>query len=81
MKKLKKDIKRIFSKYVALNDYRIFFFGSRVRGDNFLSSAVKFKIREEFDKLPVLYDFDIIDFSNVSEDFGKKAMMWIEYVN
>lgn len=93
--KLKKEIKRIFSKYISLKEYKIFFFGSRVRGDSFLTSdidigiigkkplspAMMFKVKEELERLPLLYDFDVIDFSDVSEDFRKKAMKRIEYVD
>ncbi len=31
--KLKKEVREIISKYLDLNKYRVFFFGSRVRGD------------------------------------------------
>ncbi|MFH1288819.1 MAG: nucleotidyltransferase domain-containing protein [bacterium] len=33
--KLKREIKEIVFRYLDLNFYRVFFFGSRVRGDNF----------------------------------------------
>jgi hypothetical protein len=92
--KLKKEIREIFSKYLDLNKYRVFFFGSRVRGDNFeradidigilgeehLLPEIKFKIEEELEKLPTLYKFDLVDFSKVSDDFKKEALKFTEDV-
>lgn len=92
--KLKKEIREIFSKYIDLKKYKIFFFGSRVRGDNFpradidigimgensLPPEIKFRIEEEIENLPTLYRFDIVDFSQVSEEFKKEALKWVEYV-
>lgn len=94
-KKLKKEILKIVRDNLGSQNYRVFFFGSRVRGDNFpradvdigiegsvkLPIEVKFKLKEEIDKLPTLYKFDIIDFKNVSETFKKEALKHIEYVN
>lgn len=93
--KLKKEIKEIVSRYLDFNSCRVFFFGSRVRGDNFpradidigidgreeVSAEIKFKIEEEIEKIPTLYKFDIIDFKNVSESFKKEALKDVEYVN
>lgn len=94
IEKLKKEILEIIGKYLDLNSYRIFFFGSRVKGDNFpradvdigiegpkeIPIEIKLKIEEEIDELPTLYKFDIVDFKKVPEDFKKEALKNIEYV-
>lgn len=94
VKKLKKELIEILAKYLDLDQYQIFFFGSRTRGDNFpradidigiegpkeIPAEIKLKIEEEIDQLPILYKFDVIDFRNVSERFKKEALKYIEYV-
>ena len=93
-KKLKREILIIIGKYLNLKKYKVFFFGSRVRGDNFpradidigikgpgaIPAEVKLNIEEELEKLPILYKFDLVDFSRVSEDFEKEIKKEIEYV-
>jgi predicted nucleotidyltransferase len=93
-KKLKKEILKIINKYPSLRQYRVFFFGSRVRGDNFSRAdidiglegpkpvpiEIKLQIEEELEKLPTLYKFDLVDFSQVPKDFKKEAKRAIEYV-
>ena len=93
-KKLKKEILRIIGRYLDLKKYKVFFFGSRVRGDNFpradidigiegpkaIPAEVKLNIEEELEKLPTLYKFDLVDFSQVSKDFEKEVKKEIEYV-
>lgn len=92
--KLKKQILMIMKKYLDMNEYQIFFFGSRIKGDNFersdidigvlgkreIPTKIKFKIEEELEFLPILYKIDFVDFSNVSTDFKKEALKNIEYV-
>jgi len=92
--RLKKELLRIISKYLNINFYKIFFLGSRVKGDNFLRSdidiglegpeevpaSIKLKIEEELDNLPTLYKFELIDFKNIPERFKKEALKYIEYV-
>ncbi len=91
-KKLKKEIKDIVNKYIK--DCDVFFFGSRVRGDNFERADIDIglkikgeipldvlgKIKEEAGKLPTLYKIDIIDFGRASREFREEAMKNIEYV-
>lgn len=93
-KKLKKEIKEIVGKYLDLKKYKIFFFGSRVKGNNFpradidigiegpreISGSVIYEIKEKLDELPTLYKFDIVDFGEVSKKFKKEAKENIEYV-
>lgn len=95
IEKLKKEILNIFRKYLDLNQFQIFFFGSRVEGKNIersdidigiqgahpLSSEVLSKIEEEIDKLPILYKIEIVDFSRVSPKFKKIAIQHIELLN
>lgn len=91
--KLKKEILEIISKYLDLKEWRVFFFGSRVKGDNFpradidigiegpkeIPAEIKLKIEEEIDELPTLYKFDIVDFKTVSKEFKKESLKYIEY--
>ncbi|MEW6482275.1 MAG: nucleotidyltransferase domain-containing protein [bacterium] len=93
-KRLKGEILEIIGKYLNLDDYKIFFFGSRVSGDNFLRSdidigiegakelpiEVKFKIEEDIERLPTLYRFEFVDFKRVSNDFKKEALKFVEYI-
>jgi predicted nucleotidyltransferase len=93
--KLKKLIINIIAKYLDLSSYRVFFFGSRVKRDNFprsdidigiegpdeISAKTKLEIEEELDNLPTLYKFDLVDFKKVSADFKREALKHIEYVN
>ncbi len=92
--KLKREILEIISKYLDLNTYKVFFFGSRVRGDNFagadidigiegpyeIPSKIKLLIEEEIDELPTLYKFDIVDFKKVTDEFKREASKYLEYV-
>lgn len=92
--KLKKEILGIVGKYLDLSEYKIFFFGSRVKGANFpradidigilgkkpVPTEMKFKIEEEIEELPTLYKFDLVDFFEVSKDFKKEALKSVEYV-
>lgn len=94
LNKLKKEILEIVGTYLPLNSYKVFFFGSRVEGDNFLRAdidvgiegpekipaEIKLEIKEKIDNLPTLYKFDVVDFKEVSESFKKEALKHIEYV-
>jgi len=93
-RKLKKEIKEIIGSYLDLKEYKIFVFGSRVKENNFPRADIDIgiegaeetpvgvvsDIKEELDKLPTLYKFDVIDFKTVSEKFKKEAKKKIEYV-
>jgi len=95
VEKLKKQILEIISRHLDLGLYRVFFFGSRVVGCNSPRSDIDLgiegpeeiparaivEIRESLDKLPTLYQFDIIDFHKVTPEFKKEALKSIEYVN
>ncbi len=93
-KKLKREILEIIGRYLDLTKYKVFFFGSRVKGDSFpradidigiegpkeIPGNLKLEIEEEIDKLPTLYKFDVVDFKNISDRFKKEALKHIEYV-
>ncbi len=94
VEKLKDEIIAIAGKYLNLADYKIFFFGSRVRGDNFqradidigiegenpLPAAVKLQIKDDLDALPTLYKFDLVDFAAVSTEFKYGALKNVELI-
>jgi len=93
--KLQRLIKEVFEKYLPKANYRLFFFGSRVKGDSFprsdidlgiegpkeLSAELKLKIEEELQNLPILYKIDLVDFKKVSGDFRKVALQNAEFIN
>lgn len=93
--KLKKEILEIVGKYLDLNKYKLFFFGSRVSGKGDERSDIDigiegleklpdiaiFNIREEIEELPTLYKIDIIDFADADEKFKKIALQHIEKIN
>ena len=93
--KLKSEIRKIIGRHLDLHRYRIFFFGSRVAGSNSERSDIDIgiqgpeeipghimvEIRGDIDDLPTLYQFDIVDFGNVSTEFRVAAMGHCEYVN
>ena len=94
VEKLKEDILKILSKYLDLSQYKVFFFGSRVKGNADeradidigiegpeISSHIKLEIEEELENLPILYKIDFVDFNNVDDDFKKVAKEYIEYIN
>ncbi|OGZ32136.1 MAG: hypothetical protein A3H02_03155 [Candidatus Niyogibacteria bacterium RIFCSPLOWO2_12_FULL_41_13] len=94
VEKLKKEIIGIIGKHLDLNQYAVFFFGSRVAGNNFpradidlgvegpeeVSAEKKLMIEEELDSIPTLYKIDFIDFKRVSEKFKKEAKKIIELI-
>lgn len=94
VEKLKGEIIAIAGKYINLADYRIFFFGSRVRGNNFpradidigidgknpLPAVVKLQIKDDLEALPTLYKFDLVDFADVSAEFKDSALKNMELI-
>ena len=91
---LKMELTRIIGKYLSLNEFKIFFFGSRVKGDNFskadidvgidgekrIPAGIKLQIEEELEKIPIPYKIDLVDFKDVSEEFKENVLKSIEYV-
>ena len=92
---LKNDLLKGIGRYIDLNKYKIFFFGSRVKGDNLSKSDIdlgiigprkipaetKLLIQEKIEHIPTLYKIDFVDFNNVSKKFKKEASKYIEYIN
>jgi len=93
VKKLKKEIRQIVGKHLDLRKYKIFFFGSRVKGGDERTDIdigiegpkpipleILSEIKEEIQKLPILYHIDLVDFKSVDKDFYKVAKQNIEYL-
>jgi predicted nucleotidyltransferase len=93
VEKLKEEILKILSKYLDLNHYKVFFFGSRVTGrcdersdidigleGPEIPSHIKIQIEEELENLPILYKIDLVDFRKASEEFKKVAKEKVEYI-
>ncbi|MBI3600453.1 MAG: nucleotidyltransferase domain-containing protein [Nitrospinae bacterium] len=92
LEKLKKEIVEIIGRYLDLNSYRIFFFGSRVAGKGNERSDIDigiegaepvpmeifFKIKDEIDTIPTLYKIEIVDFKKAPSDFREVAFQCIE---
>jgi uncharacterized protein len=92
--KLKSEIRKIMGKYLDLKSWKVFFFGSRVKGDNFpssdidigiegpvgLTAAKKLQIQEELENIKILYKIDLVDFNQVTPEFKKEALKFVEYV-
>ncbi|MBM4402744.1 MAG: nucleotidyltransferase domain-containing protein [Candidatus Cloacimonetes bacterium] len=85
--KLAQEIIKIVAKYLPLNDYKVFFFGSRVSGKGDERSDIDvgiegkaktpietiLKIKEELAALPTLYSIDVVDFRRADDNFRKVA--------
>ena len=90
--KLKREILEIIGKYLNLNKYQVFFFGSRVENKGTERSDIdigikgsqpvpieKFlDIQEEIENLPTLYKIEVVDFCRVSSKFREVARQQIE---
>lgn len=93
IRKLKAEISAVIGKYLD-DDYRAFFFGSRIRGDNFpradidigiigpkkISASAKLNIQRDLENLPILYKIDLVDFNAVPDNFKRQALKNVEYV-
>lgn len=93
--RLKRLIKEVFARHLPKEEYRLFFFGSRVKGSSFprsdidlgfegegaIPAAIKLEIEEELQNLPTLYKIDLVDFKDVSESFKKTALKKVEPIN
>lgn len=92
VEKLKKEILQIASRHLDLEDYHLFFFGSRVNGKgdersdidvglegkNEVPIEVMGRINEELSRLPILYKIELVDFKKVPPDFRKVALQAVE---
>lgn len=89
---LRRQILQIADKYLNLNKYKIFFFGSRVdggenersdidlgiEGPERLPAKIFLGIKDEIESIPILYTIDLVDFKRVSPDFRQVAMRSVE---
>lgn len=89
---VKRQLRAILGRHLDLTRYRAFFFGSRVQGTGDdrsdidigimgpapIPPDIRFVIEEEIDGLPILYKMDVVDFSDVSEDFRRTALAHTE---
>jgi len=90
--KLKKQIAEVIGKHLNLNDYKMFFFGSRVngkasersdidvgiKGENEIPFKMMAEIKNEISDLPILYKIDVVDFMALSKDFSCVAEKDVE---
>ena len=93
--KLKKEILDIIGKYLDLNCYRIFFFGSRVSGKSHERSDIDIgiegkdpipadawlEIQEEIGNLSTLYKIELVNFTHVSSLFREVALQHTELLH
>lgn len=89
---VKQALKDIMRSELDLRAYKVFFFGSRVTGSGHERSDIDVgivskqpvpparlaAIQEKVAALPFLYYIDIVDFSNVSDDFRDVALQKTE---
>ncbi|MFH1727807.1 MAG: nucleotidyltransferase domain-containing protein [Pseudomonadota bacterium] len=92
--KLTSNIIQILGKHLNLEEFRVFYFGSRVSGKGSERSDIDVgllgtlqipiekmeKIKEDIENLPYLYKIELVDFTQVSEEFKKVAMQNIEEI-
>lgn len=90
----KAEVQKILTRYLDPKQYDFFFFGSRVKGNNFrradidigimgkkpISAKAKLAIQEELDELPLLYKIDLVDFNTVTPGFKKEALKYTETI-
>lgn len=95
VEKLKKEILDITGKYLDLNRYTVFFFGSRITGKADERSDIDIgidgaesvppeifsQIEDEIDQLPILYKIEVVDFRRVTSKFREVALQKIETLN
>jgi len=93
--KLEKQILEIIGKYLDLKKYKIFFFGSRVSGKGSEKSdidigiegpkkfdeSIVYNIKDDIEKLNILYKIDVINFTNDGKEFLEVASQHKEYLN
>lgn len=85
----------IIGRYVDLAEYGVFFFGSRleahgdersdidlgIEGPRRIPPSALAHIREEIERMPLLYKIDVVDFKDVAEDFRHVARQKVEWIN
>ncbi|OGC51682.1 hypothetical protein A2982_03355 [candidate division WWE3 bacterium RIFCSPLOWO2_01_FULL_39_13] len=86
--KLRRQIKSIIKSSLGPS-YRVYFFGSRVKGNNLersdidiaiggpqkVSASKRLDLQDQIDNLPYLYKFDIVDLNSMPKEFSQKIMI------
>ncbi len=94
LERLQREIGEIVWKYLACDDYKVYFFGSRVMGNSSAWSdidvgieglvtippVIMAKIRDEITALPMLYNIDIVDMRAATPAFRHIAKQQIEFI-
>ncbi len=94
VQELESEIKAIIGQKLDLNEYELFYFGSRVtdRGDEHSDIDIGIKgpkkvplnilseIEEDIEWIPTLYSIDVVDFNSVSDDMKSVALEKIEKI-
>lgn len=89
---LRRAIRETLARFVDLNAYQIFIFGSEARSDRNdrsdidvgilgprpIPGSVMERIREELDRLRTLRAFDVVDFAKADESFKAVALRNVE---
>ena len=92
---LDSQVKNIVGKYLDLNDYRLFYFGSRVsgngdersdidigiEGDQPIKGEIITQVKDDLEDLSTLYTIDLVDFKKISPAFSAVAKQYIEEIN
>ena len=93
--KLRQDVLNTINRHLDLDQYRVFFFGSRVEGKGDERSDIDIgiegpkgvpleiiaRIKEGLANLPTLYSFDVVDFNQADDDFKEVAKKYIEEIS
>jgi predicted nucleotidyltransferase len=92
--KLKGEIRSIIEKHLDISGAKLFFFGSRVTGKGNdrsdidvgiegrgeIDRAVMARIKEDLEKLPVLYKIELVDFTAAPASFREVALQKTETI-
>ena len=95
LEKLKRELLEIIGRHVDLTECAVFFFGSRleaqgdersdidlgIEGPRRIPSGALARIREELERVPLLYKIDVVDFRDAAEDFRRVALQKVEWIN
>lgn len=94
IEEVKKNIIAVLKNELANSDFSAFFFGSRITGTNTATSDLDVgiegsapvpenifrSIKARCEGIPTLYKIDVVDFSQLGDDFKKVAKNKIEKI-
>lgn len=94
MENLRERVLEIIAEKLELPHYKVFYFGSRAKGNSDARSDIDIgieaperiplhvldEIEAKLDELPVLQKFDLVDFRAVSEEFRRVALQNVEVI-